>query len=116
MDAGDLLFPDDPIDPAESEQRRIKAELILEASRAMGLDAAAVGDQDHAGCRAPLPQLRPQAWCVVGEVEILAKADLVEGKPGEPRPRSEVDRDGTLAGHTRGEGEGKQCQLTWTEA
>ena len=47
LDAGDLLFPDS-ITPEETAQREVKAELILQANVAMGVDAAAVGDQDLA--------------------------------------------------------------------
>lgn len=43
-----MLFPDDPIAPEAAGQRRIKAELILQAHETMNLTAAAVGDQDLA--------------------------------------------------------------------
>ena len=46
LDAGDILFPDEPLVPEEVEQRRVKADLILAANKAMGIDFAAVGDQD----------------------------------------------------------------------
>lgn len=46
LESGDFLFPEEPLFPEEVEQRRVKAELILAANKAMGVDFAAVGDQD----------------------------------------------------------------------
>ena len=41
-----MLFPDEPLSADEIPQRQLKAELILDASEKMGVDASAVGDQD----------------------------------------------------------------------
>lgn len=46
LDAGDLLFPEESLLPGEVPQRRVKAELILEANEKLGVEAVAVGDQD----------------------------------------------------------------------
>lgn len=46
LESGDFLFPEEPLFPEEFEQRRVKAELILAANKAIGVDFAAVGDQD----------------------------------------------------------------------
>lgn len=46
LEAGDFLFPEEPLFPEEVEQRRVKAELILAANKEMGVDFSAVGDQD----------------------------------------------------------------------
>lgn len=46
VDAGDMIFPDEPLADDEIPQRRIKAELILDANKQIGVDASAVGDQD----------------------------------------------------------------------
>ena len=46
LESGDFLFPEEPLFPEEIEQRRVKADLILAANKAMGVDFAAVGDQD----------------------------------------------------------------------
>lgn len=48
VDAGDMLFPDEAIDPAQAEQRRIKADLILGSNAVMKVDALGLGDQDLA--------------------------------------------------------------------
>ena len=46
LEAGDSLFPDDPLFPEEVTQRKLKAELVMAANKAMGVDFATVGDQD----------------------------------------------------------------------
>lgn len=46
LEAGDALFPEDPLFPEEVAQRRAKAELIMAANKAMAVDFATVGDQD----------------------------------------------------------------------
>lgn len=46
LESGDFLFPEDALFPAEIEQRRAKADLILAATKQMGVDFIGIGDQD----------------------------------------------------------------------
>jgi len=48
VDAGDMLAPRAVVSAREEQQRKIKAELLIEATTAMGMDALAVGEGDLA--------------------------------------------------------------------
>ena len=46
IDAGDLLFEDDALDPRDVEQAKLKAALLVQAHRAMGVRATTPGTRD----------------------------------------------------------------------
>lgn len=46
LESGDFLFPEEALFPEEVEQRLAKADLILAATKQMGVDFIGVGDQD----------------------------------------------------------------------
>jgi len=48
VDAGDMLWSRQTVNTREREQRRIKAELLLDGARQLGVDALAVGDGELA--------------------------------------------------------------------